>query len=263
MYRKWKDSSLSEAQMPIIDCYGQLGPQPYPTQATTPDDLERLMTRFGVDMTFVAATEALRGSMGAGNAWLAEQIADRPRFRGYCVVNPLMLEASQEDMRRFLSKELFVGAMLSEGYTRRPLNSDPMAALVKSLLRYDRPLLLQISDPREINDLHQVAKEYPTQRFIIVHMANEHWPMAVSLASKITNIYLETGGMVADFDKLAEAMEIIGGHRLLFGSGMPLINPVYALGMVRDSNIPAIEKERILSKNARKVFNLDPSPGVV
>lgn len=243
--------------MPIIDCYGQLGPQPYPTQATTPEALERLMTRFGVDMTFVAATEALRGAMSSGNAWLQEQIAERPRFRGYCVVNPLMLEASQEEMRRHLTKDQFVGAMLHEGYIKRPLNSEPMMALTKSLLRYDRPLLLQISDPREINDLQQLAREYPTQRFIILHMANEHWPMAVSLAAKIMNVYLETGGMVADYDKLAEALDIVGGHRLLFGSGMPLINPVYALGMVRDSAIPAIEKERILSRNARKVFNLD------
>jgi predicted TIM-barrel fold metal-dependent hydrolase len=38
---------------------------------------------------------------------------------------------------------------------------------------------------------------------------------------------------------------------------MPLINPVYALGMIRDSTIPPMEKERILARNARKVFNLD------
>lgn len=243
--------------MPIIDIYGQLGPQPYPTQATTPDALDALMTRFGVDMTFVAATEALRGSMNSGNAWLAEQIDNRPRFRGYCVVNPLMFEASQAEMRKHLVREAFVGALLHEGYVKRPLNAEPMRMLVKSLLRYDRPLLLRISDPREINDLHDVAKEFPTQRFIILHMGGEHWPMALSLAAKITNVYLETGGMVADYDRLAEALEMVGGHRLLFGSGMPLINPVYALGMIRDSSIPAMEKDRVLSRNARKVFSLD------
>lgn len=242
--------------MAIIDCYGQLGPQPYPTQATTPDALETLMTRFGVDMTFVAATEALRGSMRQGNAWLHEQIADRPRFRGYCVVNPLMFDASQEEMRRFLVKESFVGAILHEGYIDRPLNSDAMRVLVKSLLRYDKPLLLHINDPREINDLHEVAREFPTQYFVIIHMGNAHWPMVLSLAAKSQNIRLETGGIVADFDKLKEAVEVVGGHRLLFGSGMPLINPVYALGMIRDSTIAATEKDRILSRNAVKLFNL-------
>ena len=243
--------------MPVIDCYGQLGSQPYPTRATDPDSLDSLMTNFGVDMIFIAATEALRGSMSSGNAWLAQQIENRPRFRGYCVINPLMLELSQTEMRKHLVQPNFVGAMLHEGYTRRPLNSMPMRTLVKSLLRYDRPFLLHITDPREINDLGEVAREYPTQRFIILHMADEHWPMALSLASKITNIYLETGGMVSDYDKLAEALEIVGGHRLLFGSGMPLVSPVYALGMIRDSSIPAIEKDRILSRNARKVFGLD------
>ena len=243
--------------MPIIDCLGQLGPQPYPTQATNTAALESLMSRFGVDMTFVAATEALRGSMTAGNAWLAEQIADNPRFRGYCVVNPLLLETSQNEMRKYLVKEHFVGAMLHEGYVKRPLNSEPMRALVKSLLRFDRPFMLRISDPREINDLHQVAAEFPTQRFIIQHMADEHWRMALALAAKITNVYLETGGMVADFDKLAEAVDMVGAHRLLFGSGMPLVNPVYALGMIRDSAIPPTEKERILARNAIKVFALD------
>lgn len=242
--------------MPIIDCYGQLGPQPFPTRAVKPEALEELMQRFGVEMTFVAATEALRGSMKAGNAWLVEQIADRPKFRGYCVVNPLMLEASQEEMRKYLSKELFVGAMIHEGYVKRPLNSDAMRALVKALLRYDRPLLLSINDPRQINDLQEVVREFTTMRFVILQMAGEHWPMAIALAAKIPNVYLETGGMVADFDKLAEAVQVVGVHRLIFGSGMPLINPVYALGMVRDSAIPALEKERILVRNAKKLFNL-------
>jgi predicted TIM-barrel fold metal-dependent hydrolase len=145
---------------------------------------------------------------------------------------------------------------LHEGYVRRPLNADPMRTLTKSLLRYDCPLYLRISDPREISDLHELAKEYPTQHFIILHMADEHWPMAVSLAAKIINVYLETGGMVADYDKLAEAVDLMGGYRLLFGAGMPLINPAYALGMIRDSSIPAMEKDRILSKNAKKVFKL-------
>jgi len=243
--------------MPIIDCYGQLGPQPYPTQAVTTDALEKLMTRFGVDMTFVASTEALRGSMRAGNAWLAEQIAEHARFRGYCVVNPLMFEASQEEMRKYLVKESFVGAILHEGYIDRPLNSDAMRSLVKSLLRYDKPLLLHIRDPRMINDLQEVAKEFPTQSFVVIHMADEHWPMAITLAAKTQNIRLETGGMVADFDKLAEAVAVVGAHRLLFGSGMPLINPVYALGMIRDSAIIPTDKDRILSRNAVKLFNLE------
>lgn len=242
--------------MPVIDCYGQLGSQPYPTRATTVDSLDQLMTNFGVDMTFVAATEALRGSMSSGNDWLSQQIADNHRFRGYCVVNPLMPELSNIEMRKHLVQENFVGAMLHEGYTRRPLNSMPMRTLVKALLRYDRPFLLHISDPREINDLGEVARDFPTQRFIILHMANHYWPMALALASKITNIYLETGGMVADYDKFAEALELVGGHRLLFGSGMPQVSPVYALGMIRDSAIPPIEKDRILSRNAKKVFNL-------
>jgi hypothetical protein len=168
-----------------------------------------------------------------------------------------MLEASQAEMRKYLTNDTFVSALLHEGYIKRPLNSEPMRMLVKSLLRYDRPFLLPIDDPREINDLQEVAREYPSQRFIILHMAGEHWPMALALAAKTTNIYLETGGMVADYDKLAEAVETVGGHRLLFGSGMPLINPVYALGMIRDSSVPAIEKERILARNARKVFCLD------
>jgi predicted TIM-barrel fold metal-dependent hydrolase len=163
-------------------------------------------------------------------------------------------------MRRYLVRDTFVGAILHEGYVRRPLNAEPMRQLVKALLRYGQPLLLRIEDPREINDLRDLAREFPTQRFIILHMADAHWPMALTLAAEIVNVYLETGGMVADYDKLAEALDVVGGHRLLFGSGMPLINPVYALGMVRDSSIPPTEKDKILSRNAAKVFGLGPKP---
>jgi predicted TIM-barrel fold metal-dependent hydrolase len=240
--------------MPIIDCYAQLGPQPYPTNATTRKDLEALMKRFNVDMTFVAATEALRGSMEAGNAWLAEQISGRQRFRGYCVINPLVPEASQSEMRKYLTRPDFVGAILHEGYIRRPLNAGPMVTITKALLRFGRPLALRISDPREINDLGELAKQFPTQQFVILHMAGQHWPIALTLAAKIVNVFLEVGGMVADYDKLAEALQVVGIHRLLFGSGMPLVSPAYALGMVRDSAIGANEKDRILSRNAKQLF---------
>jgi predicted TIM-barrel fold metal-dependent hydrolase len=240
--------------MPIIDCYAQLGPQPYPTNATTRKSLETLMKRFGVDMTFVAATEALRGSMVDGNAWLAEQIKGQERFRGYCVVNPLAPDTAQEEMRKYLVRPGFVGAILHEGYVRRPLNSGPMVTLTKALLRFGKPLLLRISDPREISDLGDLAKQFPTQQFVILHMGDRHWPMALTLAAKIVNVFLEVGGMVADYDKLAEALQVVGVHRLLFGTGMPLVSPAYALGMVRDSAIGAGEKDRILARNARQLF---------
>lgn len=243
--------------MPIIDCYGELGPQPYPTQATSVDAFQKLMKKFGIDMTFVAATEALRGSMHDGNAWLAGQITGNPQLRGYCVVNPMVFEASHEEMRTYLVKEDFVAAILHEGYVRRPLNSDAMRQLVKALLRYDKPLMLRISDPREINDLHETAKEFPTQKFIIQHMGGPYWPMMLTLAKESVNILLETGGMVADYDKFAEAVQILGAHRLLFGSGIPMVNPVYALGMIRDSTIEVTEKDRILSRNAKKLFMLE------
>lgn len=250
-------AAARSTRMPIIDCYSELGPQPYPSNATTVEAFERLMKKFGIDMTFVVSTEALRSSMEEGNAWLYAQINGQHNLRGYCVVNPLMFEASQEQMRQYLVKEQFIGAILHEGYIKRPLNADVMRKLVKALLRYDKPLMLRITDPREINDLHEIAQEFPTQRFIIQHMANQFWPMVVSLVEKSVNILLETGGMVADFDKFAEAVQVVGAHRLLFGTGMPMVNPVYALGMVRDSSISVLEKDRILARNAKKLFVLE------
>jgi len=244
--------------MPVIDCYSELGPQSYLTAATDVEALTTMMGRFGVETSIVVSTEALKGSMKAGNEWLATNIESRPALRGYCVVDPMRFETSQEEMRRHLVKEYFVGAALHEGYGTRPLNSSHMIALVKSLLRYDAPLLLDIgSDARRINDLQEVALEFPTQRFIILHMAGENWPMAISLAAKSTNIYLEIGGIVADSDKLSEAVSILGPHRLLFGSGMPFVNPAYILGSVGDSNIENMDKEKILFRNAKKIFLLD------
>jgi len=244
--------------MPVIDCYGQLGPQTYLTSATDVTSLETMMTRFGVDTAIVVAKEAVKGSMKHGNQWLYEQISDKPNLRGYCVVDPIRFDDSQEEMRRHLVKECFVGAVLHDGYSARPLNSVSMIELVKSLLRYDAPLLIDIGDDvRRINDLQEVALMYPTQRFIILHMGRENWPMAILLAAKSTNIYLEIGGIVADSGKLSEAVNILGPHRLLFGSGMPYVNPSYTLGVVADSNITNMDKEKILFRNAKKIFLIE------
>jgi predicted TIM-barrel fold metal-dependent hydrolase len=242
--------------MAIIDCYGEIGPQPYPTQATTIDAVEKLMTRFGVDMTFVVSTEALRGSMQAGNAWLAAQIKERPKFKGYCVLHPLMLEQSVEEERKYLFNEKFVGAMIHESALVRPLYSDPMRNLVKSLLRYSGPLLLKINEPRQLNDLELLAKEFPSQKFMILHMADDMWQSALSMASQLLNITIEIGGANADNDKIAAGFAAVGANRMVFGSGMPLISPVYAMGIIRDSSISASDKDRILDKNAKKIFGL-------
>jgi hypothetical protein len=244
--------------MAVIDCFGTLGPQSYLTSATNTAALEAMMTRFGVDTTIVAATEAMKGSMKDGNAWLANEINGKSNLRGYCVVDPIRFDDSQEEMRKYLATDSFVGAVLHEGYAARPLNSANMVAIVKSLLRYGAPLVIDIgNDVRRISDLQEVALEFPTQRFIILHMARENWAMAIPLAARATNIHLEIGGIVADNGKLSEAVDTLGPHRIIFGSGMPLVNPAYTLGVVRDSNIANMDKEKILFRNAKKIFGLD------
>lgn len=240
--------------MPIIDCHGHLGPYPYPGCDLSVPDLLDLMSRFGIDQVFLASTQAIMGDPEGGNRALAEAIAGRPELKGYVVVNPNFPEISVKELASYLPRDNFVGAKMHAAYHSRPLNAPETRQIAKALLRYSKPLMVHLRSEQDLANLLTLAKEFSSLQIIVAEMAARWWRSAILMVAQSPNINLETGGPLADRDKIKQAFDSVGPHRLLFGSSMPLVHPSFSLGMVRDADITAAEKDALLHRNAERLF---------
>jgi predicted TIM-barrel fold metal-dependent hydrolase len=141
-------------------------------------------------------------------------------------------------------------------YHMQPPDSPLTAQLVKAMLRYDKPLMVQVRAETDLARVDALAQQFPSAHIIIGNMAGPHWQVAASLAGTRTNIVLECGGPVADRDKIADAFAAAGPHRVVFGTDQPLVHPAFAVGAVRDAALDPSQKDAILQRNARRLFGL-------
>lgn len=242
--------------MPIIDCHGYYGSWPYPVKDHSVQDLQQLMSKFGIEKSCLASTSAINGDLAAGNQALAQAIEGEELLLGYVAVHPNLVDASLEEMRKYLNLPNFVGATMHSSIRHRGLDGLETREMLKALLRYDKPLLLHLREGSEPQDLLRLAQDHPTIQFLIASMGGEDWQPVVRMAKEAINVYLDCGGRVADRDKIKYAVDALGPNRILFGTKMPLVSPVFGVGMVRDSQISAGIKDRILYRNAQRLFGI-------
>jgi len=242
--------------MAIIDTHAHLGPWPTPVTPLDAGTLDRLMKQFGITRCCVSSSVAALGDLAAGNQALAEAIEGSATLLGYCVINPNFLDLSADEMTRYLRKPNFLGAKLHAVYDRQRLDSSATRELIKRSLRYDKPILVEVQEIEDLDALERLAGDFPTAKFVIADMAGAGWLGAVRLAAQRVNVVFQCGGAYAERDAVKYAVDEIGAHRVIFGSDAPLAHPVYALGMLRDADLDAGTKDRLLQGNASKLFGI-------
>jgi hypothetical protein len=218
--------------------------------------VEKLLRQFGVGKSLVASSSAALGDLVSGNSIVADEIAKSDFFSGYVVMSPVLLDESLELAQKLLARGDFSAVLLSPGPQDPALDSEPPQLLVKSLLRFDKPVYVRLRDTHDLHGLSSLARKFSTQHFVVGEIVSSAWTDACHLARNQTNITLDCGGANAVRDKIKFAVDSVGAHRLVLGSSFPLCHPIHALGMVRDADIPAWAKERILQENARRIFKL-------
>jgi predicted TIM-barrel fold metal-dependent hydrolase len=93
-------------------------------------------------------------------------------------------------------------------------------------------------------------------KVVFLGMGGADWRAAIAAAHACTNVLLETSG-VMDRAKIPAALEVLGAHRILFGSDAPHTDAGAAAGLIEDSDLSEEARSRILGENARRLFDLD------
>ncbi len=244
--------------MPLLDAYSELGW--WAIQNRDGDEVEvmnRLAERYNIATVCVASAEAMRGDLVLGNKRVAELVAQNPKFRGYVVVNPNHLEASAEEMKRYLTKANFLGVVLPPPSLAHPLNSWRTLELVKMARRYDCPFVTFVETSEDAQALVSLTKSFPGIRFIIVPLRGSDWWAVLKILEDVTNISVVVSGLLTERGIVEQAMELLGERRVLWGSAMTRVHPTCSLGMLQEAELTERQRSMLVEINARHWLNLE------
>ncbi len=243
--------------MPLIDAYAELGWRAI--QNREGDEvvtMEKFSERYNIATICIASAEAMRGDLSLGNRKVAELLAQNQKFKGYVVVNPNHLEASVEEMRRYLMRGNFLGIVLPPPSLAHPLNSWRTVELIKMARRYDCPFIAFVETSYDAQALIALTKSFPGIKFLMVPTQGSDWWAALKIVEDVTNIAVVVSGLLTERGIVEQAVALLGERRVLWASAMTRVHPTISLGMIQEAELTERQRSMMVETNARHWLNL-------
>jgi uncharacterized protein len=182
-------------------------------------------------------------------------------------------------LEKLLRKKLIVGIKLYTGYQHFYPSDKRCTPIYKLCLKYQVPVIfhsgdtlagytknpkIKYSHPIHIDD---VATDFPDLKIVIAHMGNPWLTDCAEVLYKNPNVYADVSGLVVGDNlntpygqlmrrKIKDLIDYVGEDKLLYGTDWPLCSMKTYLKFVRGLGLPKKSLERLLYKNAIKVFGL-------
>ncbi|HZO91984.1 MAG TPA: amidohydrolase family protein [Chthonomonadaceae bacterium] len=242
--------------MPIFDTHVYLDGYILPGINQNAAQVAQLLQARGIERALLFSSRAARVDPLSGNRILKVMLDQGQGLYGCLVAHLNRVDASLQAIRDLMSERRFLGVMLTSTHPDEPLHPLVADEVLNACRRYQKPIFLGTPNAACVEVALQLAKTYSMHKFVFLGMGGADWRTGIAAADQATNIYLELSGAL-DLVKIPAAIEAIGAHRLLFGSGSPYLDPAAALGLIQDSNLSPADQRRILHDNAAKLFNLN------
>jgi len=202
--------------------------------------------RFAYERVVCSANRALYDELDVGNEAVAGWADRDPRVRGLVVIDPRRPGASLAQIERYAADRRFVGLKTIQDLSDSGLDDaayDPLLARAAAL---GLPVLAHITG------MAGAAKRHPDVKFIAAHA---NFGRAQALA-EARNVFFDvsTSHALAHETQLARFIRLVGTDRVLFGSDGPLVSPAWTLAKIGDVALSDDELDRILRRNAYRVF---------
>ncbi|MDQ3815350.1 MAG: amidohydrolase [Armatimonadota bacterium] len=239
--------------MPLIDLQCHFGATAT-TLAMQPPDLAQATAyadQFGVELLCFAASEATTDLEG-GNARLAQALVADKRFRGWLSLSIHQPDKSQELARQYLTRAAWAGARFEQTTDGDAITAAGGHEIVNALRRYSRPLLVTVTSPATLRAVIEAAREFHTLRFIVSPQNDQLMSDVIPAIKETLNLSFLPVAAYAERDVVAQAVATMGERRILWGSDWGRYHPAAAIGMIKDSAITPMQRERIGYRNARE-----------
>lgn len=241
--------------MPIFDIHAYLEGYLIPGVNQNAAQVNQTMQARGIDRTVLLSARAAQVDPISGNRILKAMIEQGTGLFGCLVAHLNRVDASLLAIRDLLGSRRFVGVMLTSTNPQSPLQPLVADEVLNACRRYQKPIFIATPNAACVEVGLHLAKTYSMHKFVFLGMGGSDWRTGIAAAQQSVNIFLETSD-VLDRAKLPAACEVIGSHRVLFGSGSPKTDAAATLGLVADSDLSPVDQRRILHENAAKLFNL-------
>ncbi len=242
--------------MPVFDIHADLGGSVIPGVANNAAAVTAEMKACGIDRRVLLSAHARNVDPLAGNRILKAMLDQSPSLYGCILTHVNRLDSSVTVMRELMSNRKFLAMAISGTSTKEPVQKLVADELINAYRRYSKPLFLFTPTGDCVHAGLEIAKAYSMIKIVFIGMGGTDWRHAIAAAESSTNILLESSGPL-DRSKLPAAVNAIGSHRVLFGSGAPHCDGAAALGLIEDSALTDEARRRILYDNAIKLFALE------
>lgn len=240
--------------MPIFDTHAYYGETSLSSAAASREAILASMRRSDINQAALISSLAARCDFIAGNRRLSQVVDAESGLFGWVCLNSDYTAESQEEQRKYLMRPEFVGGVLF-GESDAPVTVGQARDILNAQRRFTKPMAIYAPNAVAVRAVEEIAAEFPTMKFVLLAMGGEDWRTAVAAAKRQVNLYLEASGNL-DSDKISHAVATLTPRKLLFGSGLPYLDPELTLGLIAEADgLTGPDRARILSQNAQSLFN--------
>jgi uncharacterized protein len=240
-----------------FDVHAHFGPLDFDVPQVADDRLLDSLRVAPMQTAVASAALAIFGDPERGNEQAARAAAAHGAdgLHGYVVADPTDLEATADQLRRYLDAPGMLGVKVHGEWTGTPTASRAMTELFDLLAPFGRPVKIHNTGDGWDVALGDIARRHPRLPIVIAHGGlGTPSVEGARLVAAHDNVYVELSSSFAHLPTVREAVAIAGPERLLWGSDAPLLEPAFVLGTYRDAGIPAAGLDRIFWTNAAGLF---------
>lgn len=242
--------------MPLIDLHCHLGFTAETLALQAPDGTAACAYADRFDVEALCLTSPLATTdLSGGNARLAGELALDSRFRGWLTLSVHQTDLSAELARKYLVKEKWMGARFEQATDSDSVTLPGGREVINALRRYSRPILLTVTTPATLTAALHAAQEFSTLKFLLQPQNEYLTAITVPAMKEVINTLFLPVAAFAERDIVAHAVEVLGERRVVWASDWGRFHPGAALGMIRDSALAPLQRERVGYRNARELIS--------
>ena len=210
------------------------------------------MDRLGIRMAAVSSMAALVGNISRGNAEVAGIVRRYPkRFIGYIHVSANYSDDMLPELERCYETACFRGIKV---YQVGVNYNDPLFEPVWTFAEKHRlPILAHTWGGA--GGLEGPAMRHPDLAFLMAHSGTEgKYTPYLDAIKAAPNLYIDLTYSREYVNIIRHFVEVAGADRIVWGADAPLFSMAQQLCKVLFANISDEDKEKILYRNAAKLF---------
>lgn len=242
----------------IIDGHVHLGTSQFLQIEADVEMLLAVAGDVGIDRQFITHVTALWYDMREGNDIVGQELLRHAdRFLGYVTIpSPRFGAVAVDEVRRCVETYGMRGIKLYS-HPEAPITESWTYPVLEAAARLDL-MVLAHATPNECDHLMQ---HVPEAKLVMAHMAGQpyatgNWHLAVEVAARHPNLYLDTATSQMDDGMLEHAVRHVGAEKILFGTDVPLLDPWVQRAKVEGAAITDDAKRLILGGNLQRLLGL-------